>query len=156
MLAWTILVKIRTNNALPSSAACERPFNTAGSFYPEARPCCRLNYEQKSRTYFAIKVRHVVKRVLWWKHALWRHMCVIASEVLSFLIALSYWCKLVGCLYNHNHYIIDVYTSLLCKNHTYQWEKTVTRCSRIGMHIVLAWHPPSCQGWDELDHRWVK
>ena len=34
------------------------------------------------------KVPHDVKRALWWKHALCRNMCVIASDGLSSLIAL--------------------------------------------------------------------
>ena len=40
------------------------------------------------RIKFAIKVHHNVKRALWWKH----HICVIASEGLSSLIALFIWC----------------------------------------------------------------
>ena len=42
----------------------------------------------RERTKFDIKIRHNVKLTLWWKHALWRHMCIIASEGLSSLIAL--------------------------------------------------------------------
>ena len=32
------------------------------------------------RTNYAIKVRHDIKRALSWKHALWRHSGIIASE----------------------------------------------------------------------------
>ena len=42
------------------------------------------------RTKYATKVRHDVNRVVWGKHAFWRHMCVIASEGLSALIVLFY------------------------------------------------------------------
>ena len=42
----------------------------------------------RERTKYHIKLRRVVKRVLQWKNALWRHMCVIAIEGLPSVIAL--------------------------------------------------------------------
>ena len=76
---------------------------------------------------FKIKICQDVKLALWWRHSLWRHMSVIASEGLSFLF-----------LFTVHYVTMNYLLFVLCCNLVFAPE-VKTRLATLGINWLLEW-----------------